>query len=396
MIKNSNFKNLFLSQLFANSGDIIYIVGIISIIYTKTGQASKAAIVPILVTLGIFVSGFLSNYIYARFLKKNILLFNQLFKTMIMICIIINFLSVSNLYIIYLLVILNSFFDGFTNPIKNSLLPTIVEKEEIAKSNALMNVMNNTVQVSMWAIGGILVGVFGEISSVIITIIFYILSIFFILYLKIENDILEEKDNIFRSFINMMSDVFKIKQSNFLNITTFFEAFGHGVWVAAILIVYVNEKLNAESFWFSFINALFFLGLIIGGIYLSKSSDKLEQKEFQIIVYIPLILAFINMIYGFNTVLIIALILSIVYGFFDQVRSIIIHSYIQKVLNEKELLKTYTLNNMVYSFSFCISTFVLSTIVDLFGVAYAFLIAGMFYINCIFIGFYYKSIFIKN
>ncbi len=65
-----NFKNLFYSQLFANTGDILYIVGLISYVYIVTKSATSSALIPVIITMGIFISGFISPYIYQYISKK--------------------------------------------------------------------------------------------------------------------------------------------------------------------------------------------------------------------------------------------------------------------------------------------------------------------------------------
>lgn len=382
LTKNKNFKNLFFSQLFANSGDTLYLVGVISFIYFQTGQVSKSALVPVFITLGLFISGLFSDYLYARILKKRILLINQIIKTIIMIFIMFTYLNTSSFYILYALIFLNALFDGFTNPIKNSLLPAILNEGLLIKGNSVMNIMNSTIQVSMWAIGGIIVSFLGNFSSILLTFIFYLISLFFILKLKNLNDSLEKKKKLIQGFSDMLKEVFQIKQSIYFNISTFLEAFGHGVWVAAILIVYVEENLKQSSYWFGIINAIFFCGLIFGGSISSKFNKKLKKEEYNIIVYIPLALVICELVFGLNTSLLLAIISPFIYGFLYQIRDVILNSYIQQKLNESQLLKTYTISNMVYSLSYGASTIILSKVVEVMGIKYAFLLSSFFYFMC--------------
>ncbi|RIM67004.1 MFS transporter, partial [Staphylococcus arlettae] len=158
---SKNFKNLFYSQLFANTGDILYIVGLISYIYMVTQSATSSALIPVIITIGIFISGFISPYIYQFVTKKNVLIIFQSSKTIIMLLIVLLILNSNQILSIYILIFLNSFFDGFTNPVKNSMIPLIEKENMIAPSNAKMNTMNNTIQVGGWAIGGILLAYIG-------------------------------------------------------------------------------------------------------------------------------------------------------------------------------------------------------------------------------------------
>ena len=175
-VHSKNFRNLFYSQLFANIGDILYIVGLISYIYTITRSATSSALVPIIITIGMFISGFISPYIYQFLTKKNVLVIFQFSKIIIMLVIILTILHSNQILLIYILIFLNSFFDGFTNPVKNSMIPLIEKETMIAPSNAKMNTMNNTIQVGGWAIGGILLASIGYINIIFFTIFLCILS----------------------------------------------------------------------------------------------------------------------------------------------------------------------------------------------------------------------------
>lgn len=75
---------------------------------------------------------------------------------------------------------MNSLFDDFTNPIKNSMIPLLEDDTNITIANAKMNTMSNIVQVGSWSLGGILLSLIGNINLVILTIFCYIISVIFI------------------------------------------------------------------------------------------------------------------------------------------------------------------------------------------------------------------------
>ena len=109
--------------------------------------------IPIIFTSGIFMSSFISNYIYQYFTQKQVLSIFQGLK-------LVSLASIAGLLIfgispifIFVLLFLNAIFDGFTNPIKNSMIPFIENKDAITSANALMNMMSSVVQLSTWALG---------------------------------------------------------------------------------------------------------------------------------------------------------------------------------------------------------------------------------------------------
>lgn len=393
-VHSKNFRNLFYSQLFANIGDILYIVGLISYIYTITRSATSSALVPIIITIGMFISGFISPYIYQFLTKKNVLVIFQFSKIIIMLVIILTILHSNKILLIYILIFLNSFFDGFTNPVKNSMIPLIEKETMIAPSNAKMNTMNNTIQVGGWAIGGILLASIGYINIIFFTIFLYILSFIFILKLSEINELKEEKKSMIASFNSMLKKNISNKLSLFFNISTFIESFAHSVWIAAILLVYIQSFLNLNVIWFGFINSLFFGGMIFSGILVNFKYDIFQKKSSFIIISLPIIISILNASFAMHKLIIIALICSFLYGFFDETRTIILNSKLQNDLSSEDITQTYILSNMVYSFSFALSTLIISYIVDHSSVIYAFIIGGLSYLFVWILGMFFKKVLI--
>src|SRR5699024_9406006 len=200
---------------------------------------------------------------------------------------------------------------------------------------------NNTIQVGGWAIGGILLASIGYINIIFFTICLYIISLIFILKLTGISEKKEEKNSILNSFKNMIKTNLSNKLSLFFNLSTFVESFAHSVWIAAILLVYIQSFLNLNVIWFGFINSLFFSGMIISGILVNFKYDIFERKSSFIIIYLPIIISILNASFAIHKLIIIALICSFLYGFFNEIRTIILNSKLQKDLKSEDITQTY-------------------------------------------------------
>lgn len=188
-----------------------------------------------------------------------------------------------------------------------------------------------------------------------------------------------KKESFHKSFFTMISINSKNKESIFLNSSTFIESFAHSVWIAAILLIYIQSFLKLDTFWFGMINATFFLGLIFAGILVNFKDSFFQKRATFFIVYLPIFIGILNVSFGLHKYIYLALIFSVIFGFLDEIRAIILHSIIQLKLNDTQLTNTYILNNMVYSFSFSLSTLIISYIVDYSGVEFAFFLGGIAY-----------------
>lgn len=392
---SKDYFHLFYSQLFANTGDVLTVVGLISVVYSMTSKTTAASMIPIIFTSGLFVSSFISNYIYQYFTQKQVLWIFQGLK-LVSLSIIASLLMFERSPIfIFILLFINALFDGFTNPIKNAMIPFIEKKEYITSANALMNMMSSMVQLSTWALGGFLMSLIGAKYLFLFALVLEILSYFFIIQLSERHIYNSEKENILNSFKTVLRHNYSNKLSLYLNLSTIFESVATSIWVAAIILTYTRTFLHVDDFWFGLINAAFFSGTIIAGLWMNDKDQFFTKISYPIIIYIPLILALINASFILHKSVLLALLMSLLMGIFEDSRYISLNSVVQREVPKEALTSTYILNNLLNSVFFSLGTLGISLVVDNQGVMWAYVISSVAYVLTFVLGLYFKTA-IKN
>lgn len=392
---SKDYFHLFYSQLFANTGDVLTVVGLISVVYSMTSKTSAASMIPIIFTSGLFVSSFISNYIYQYFTQKQVLWIFQGLK-LVSLSIIASLLMFERSPIfIFILLFINALFDGFTNPIKNAMIPFIEKKEYITSANALMNMMSSMVQLSTWALGGFLMSLIGAKYLFLFALVLEILSYFFIIQLSERHIYNNEKENILNSFKTVLRHNYSNKLSLYLNLSIIFESVATSIWVAAIILTYTRTFLHVDDFWFGLINAAFFSGTIIAGLWMNDKDQFFTKISYPIIIYIPLILALINASFILHKSVLLALLMSLLMGIFEDSRYISLNSVVQREVPKEALTSTYILNNLLSSIFFSLGTLGISLVVDNQGVMWAYVISSVAYVLTFVLGLYFKTA-IKN
>lgn len=392
---SKDYFHLFYSQLFANTGDVLTVVGLISVVYSMTSKTTAASMIPIIFTSGLFVSSFISNYIYQYFTQKQVLWIFQGLK-LVSLSIIASLLMFERSPIfIFILLFINALFDGFTNPIKNAMIPFIEKKEYITSANALMNMMSSMVQLSTWALGGFLMSLIGAKYLFLFALVLEILSYFFIIQLSERHIYNNEKENILNSFKTVLRHNYSNKLSLYLNLSIIFESVATSIWVAAIILTYTRTFLHVDDFWFGLINAAFFSGTIIAGLWMNDKDQFFTKISYPIIIYIPLILAFINASFILHKSVLLALLISLLMGIFEDSRYISLNSVVQREVPKEALTSTYILNNLLSSIFFSLGTLGISLVVDNQGVMWAYVISSVAYVLTFVLGLYFKTA-IKN
>lgn len=385
---SKDYFHLFYSQLFANTGDVLTVVGLISVVYSMTSKTTAASMIPIIFTSGLFISSFISNYIYQYFTQKQVLWIFQGLKLVSLSIIASLLIFEESPIFIFILLFINALFDGFTNPIKNAMIPFIEKKEYITSANALMNMMSSMVQLSTWALGGFLMSLIGAKYLFLFALVLEILSYFFIIQLSERHIYNNEKENILNSFKTVLRHNYSNKLSLYLNLSIIFESVATSIWVAAIILTYTRTFLHVDDFWFGLINAAFFSGTIIAGLWMNDKDQFFTKISYPIIIYIPLILALINASFILHKSVLLALLMSLLMGIFEDSRYISLNSVVQREVPKEALTSTYILNNLLNSVFFSLGTLGISLVVDNQGVMWAYVISSVAYVLTFVLGLY--------
>lgn len=186
MMKNRNLTLLLSGQLVSQTGDKLYMLALAFMVLNTTGSASKmglvfcAGILP-LVTVGLF-----SGVAVDRIDRKKIIVFTDLLRGVIV-------TAVSLLYyhggltfgVILLSQVLLGINAAFFNPTIPSVIPMIVQKNELSRANAKTQFVSGFSTIAGPALGGVLVSLYGYLFVFALNAVSYFMSALFEGFLKI-------------------------------------------------------------------------------------------------------------------------------------------------------------------------------------------------------------------
>ncbi|UGB28922.1 MFS transporter [Metabacillus sp. B2-18] len=377
----TSFRHLWLGQLLANSGDVFYIVGLMAIIHEQTGSAMYLAVVPFIITVAKFSSGFIAPLLLDQYRLKSLLVFSQLGKTLILFTMQLGTIFFSwNLIIIFFLVFCISFFDGWATPARNAMLPRLVQKEELVKANSFVSTLDQTVQLGGWASGGILVTLIGGNHVIWLTLCLFVLSTFYMQLLRDDAEQIVNKDSVLSKWESLKEGwryIWKVPSIRSISFIYVLEYFASAVWIAAILYVYVDEILGKDQAWWGYINATFFLGLVIGGLFAVKFARVVDSHLPYVIIISSFGICIGTFTVGLNSSPIAALFLSALCGFLEQVKSISLQTSLQRAASIHQLPKIYAAQGALLSLVFAVSSVTFGFLTELYSVSFSFIVAAL-------------------
>ncbi|MFD1204310.1 MFS transporter [Sporosarcina contaminans] len=376
---NKNYFLLVTGQSIANIGDVLYMLSVISTIFALTGSAAASSFVPFTITTSMFLSSLLTPLIIGKVNLKWILASSQIGKTVLLtfLCLSLHAITVSNYYLLFIMIGMIAFLDGCANPIKQTLIPHYVKDEHLLKANGISESVTQTIQTIMWFAGSLLLVALGPVQLTWAVVGLFMISSMLLCLLQ---NVTHQKNEETGKLEQIKEGWIKLFQTPVLRKIAWIESvetIAGTVWIAAILYVFVSDALNVDEKWWGFINGAFFFGLIIGSVYCIKYAAFIQKRVGTSIFIGSLACCVVTLLFSFNRFPIIALILSLCIGFFGQLKSIPLETIIQKSVPKEQLAAVYTSLGTLGTGLFGISSVMMGILSDIIGVQMVFMLSGV-------------------
>jgi len=383
-LRTKAFRYLWVGQSFANAGDILYIVALIAAIYQATGSAFQMMLVPFVITFSKFISSVIAPILIDRYTLKRLVATSQLLKTIFIFCLFFLVLkSTSFIWLLFLLAALIAVLDGCAFPASNAVVPSIVKREELMKTNGFLSTMEQSIQFTSWFAGGLVTELIQPKGTLFITGVFYLISTIFMYSIPIyyEKNVQNTNEYHFSTYIAQLSDgwreIWRNKTLRQIQWISWIETIASVVWIAAIIYLFVDKRLYARGEWWGFINSAFIAGLLIASVILLKFHAVYRTHLKKILILCGVGTACATLAFGLNQIPILALVLSFLFGIFDQQKAVILQTLVQMKTNSNQLPKVYTAQAAIAAFTFGLASLFSGILVEIAGVRNIYILASI-------------------
>lgn len=368
-------RQLLVSQAVANLADVFFRVVVIANVFALSGSVIATSMVPILIGLSSFIASFLVPLVTRRLALNRVLFLTQFGKTALLI-----FLTLSlgrsetlSLPLIYTLVTGISVLDGFAAPVSYAIVPRYAT--DLGKANAALSMSGESVQLVGWGLGGFLLASLGFYPSIIVVLILFILSTALMLTLPlVEKEALAPETSV-EALTKGWRLVVKEPKLRLIIHVNLLEILANTIWVSSVLLVFVREVLEkTESYW-GYANTAYSLGILAGGYLVYRRSERLLQYKWQSISSSLVATALVTILILLWPNAVAFLILSVIIGFLSQIKEVPESVFLQETVEEGNLVKVYSVIEVVSTLAFSASVFLMSWMVDYFGVRGGFWLA---------------------
>ncbi|KZS46789.1 MFS transporter [Paenibacillus glucanolyticus] len=392
-MKRKSFRYLWVGQALANSGDLFYIVGLMAIVHGITGSAMFMALIPFATTMARFISGSFAPILMDKYNLKSLLASSQIGKTAMLFLLIMTDYALGEqemtVYAILGFVFLISLLDGWAAPASHAMLPRLVDTSELTKANSFIALVDQMIQLGGWAVGGLLVAALGGSNVIWVTFVLAAAAAIFMRLIEDQHETPQGQKE--KSGVSHWSSIqegwiliWREPSLRAIHVIFVLETIAGVIWIAAIIYVYVAEVLHREEAWWGYINASFFLGLMLGGLFGMRAAEVIDRNIRQFVIISSFGISFMTFGFGLTSLPWLALVFSAGFGMFEQLKAVSLQTTLQRSVSVRLLPKVYAAQSALISLVFGVSTLLFGFITDQFGVRATYIIAAaiMFISGC--------------
>ncbi len=284
-LKYRNFKLYFLGQCVSMVGSWIQQIAMGWLVYRLTGSVALLGVIVFLSQFPTFVVTPFVSTLIDKINKKTILVFTQTFFMLhaltLTILIFTSTLNSSNVWIVLVL----SFFFGVVNaldgPTRQAFYTSLVPKEMLTNAVALNSAVINGSRLIGPAIGGVVIGLFGEGVCFLIDTISFLFVIVALLKIKLpDTETLSEKVHLVQDIKEGIHYILKCLPIKVLLIMTFSLSF-FIFPITSFLPAYVKDTLGGGSEMLGTLMSSLGIGSFTGALVLASRRNIIGLEKIQ-------------------------------------------------------------------------------------------------------------------
>lgn len=296
MEKNKNINCFILSNIINRFGDSVDLIAFMWLTYEITNSILFTGIVAAFNGIPSIVLGVFSGFIADHWSKKKLIMIGDLARGIIVLVIIVLFkIKLLNMPILCVSTILISTFEIIAAPARRSMIPFLVEKDELKKINSKLSTGKIIAQISGLALSGVIINSFGAISAVMIDAITFFISFALIYMIKFQDNS-KEINKQYSSILSEIKDSVRvITKQNIIFKTTLMATFVN-IFIGCFNVLslsYCENILKNDSKGQSIINIASILGILTVSILFSNIKEKIKIEKIIDIGFIGLGVSFL-------------------------------------------------------------------------------------------------------
>jgi DHA3 family macrolide efflux protein-like MFS transporter len=379
LLKNRNFLLLWLSQIISQFGDRLNQMALIGLIYQRApGSTFELAKLLSFTIIPVFLIGPVAGVYVDRWDRRQTMLICDFLRFVLVFCVPMFFLQRQGLTPIYIIVFLVFCLSRFYVPAKMSIIPDLVNPEDLLLANSLANITGMIAAIFGFGFGGFLVAWMGVSGAFYINALtFFVSAVFIFLITKtvrmnkeriieVSREVLEViKKSVVDEIKEGISYLFNQREIRFI-VNTLFALWSALGAIYVIMIVFVQESLGTVTKDLGLLAMFLGVGLFIGSILYGRFCQKVSHFKtiFASLISGGIMLILFALLLHYAGQFLLAAALSFVFGLIISPIMIAANTMVHEVSDSAMRGKVFSSLEVVMHFAFLLFMLISSGLAD--------------------------------
>jgi MFS family permease len=287
LLKNSKFVSLWASQMLSQLTVNLMNFLIITRLFTVTGSTIATSLLWLSYALPAIFFGPIGAASVDLLSRRKTLMITNFMQSLSVIAFIL--IHQNNTFLLYVLVLLYSFFNQFYIPAESSSLPSIVSKKHYPHANSLFFITQQASIILGFGVAGVLLGTLGFNGSLILCSIFLFVafvSVSFLPEIKPRTKMPEAFDKLLLTFFRTIYDGYKYIKENKTILYPILLLLGVQVSLAMVIVILPLVATQILKVSVNLAGILVVvpagIGALVGSLLISRNLRKTWRKKFVI------------------------------------------------------------------------------------------------------------------
>lgn len=279
---NKNLGLLLCGKFISEIGDKFYMLALSFWVLKTTGSPTMMGLVMFSSMVPAIILGFFIGVIIDRSDRKKLLVAADILRGLIVAAVVvIYYMNMLNLAIIITAQVLLSICSAFFDPAVQSVIPQVVDKEQLVKANSLSSLVGGIAMIIGPVLGGLSVAYVGYTFVFIVNSLSFIISALFTIFLRLPGVTVKtiQETDYKKSIVEGYKYIFRRKR--IIVIIAVVALVHFFVGSVQVIIPVLSEKLpgnGAENL--GYLQTFFGLGVVVASLLLSIRKRKSREEKF--------------------------------------------------------------------------------------------------------------------
>jgi MFS family permease len=286
LLRNRNYSLLWFSQLISMVGFWAMFTALPFFVFQLTGSVLATGIMFIVEVIPPVLLGSIAGVFVDRWDRRWTMIGSNLVQGAVLL-LLLGIKSADQVWIVYVVAVVQSIAGQFFNPANNALLPRLVGSDELVTANSLDALGENIARIIGPTVGGVLLASFGIATVALINVASFAIAVGLIYLIKApgtasdkgpKQSIREVWLSFWREWASGLRLVFRNRPLSFAFLIVGISLLGDSI-LSVLLVVFVQDVVGAGAEEFGWILTARGIGGVLGGLIVAKVGPSVRPKN---------------------------------------------------------------------------------------------------------------------